>query len=455
MISNIFTTSYKTEEITPQIAVKFAAKFMQEDYSRLKMLEDYYRGHHAILDRVKEQNLSNIKIVTNYAAYIANFTSAFLVGEPVSYTAPDNVNIEQILTALKKADSSTQDSDLALDVAIYGRGYELVYMSSDEKPLSKLARLSPLCAFVVYDDTVEQKPVFGVYWHAFTDENNSKRYKVNAYTAYKEFRFMSDENFGIIGNVTETPHSFGVVPLIEYYNNGQRGGDFEQVISLIDADNLLQSDRINDKEQFVNALLALKGVTLGDNNDEAIERIQALKDMGILELPGDGADAAFLTRQFDENSIETLRMSIVNDIHKISCVPDMSDKNFAANVSGVAMKFKLIGLEQLTKVKERYFAEGLKYRLRVFQNILVVKGSAAVDTEEIKITFKRSLPVNSLEEAQEVNLLSGQVPQRLLLSRLSFVEDVEGTIAELEKEKQADIKNQQSMFMNTPINFNE
>lgn len=419
------------------------------------MLEDYYRGHHAILDRVKEQNLSNIKIVTNYAVYIANFTSAFLIGEPVSYTAPDNVNIEQILTALKKADSSTQDSDLALDVAIYGRGYELVYMSSDEKPLPKLARLSPLCAFVVYDDTVEQKPVFGVYWHAFTDENNSKRYKVNAYTAYKEFRFMSDENFGIIGNVTEIPHSFGIVPLIEYYNNGQRGGDFEQVVSLIDANNLLQSDRINDKEQFVNALLALKGVTLGDNNNEAIERIQALKDMGILELPGDGADAAFLTRQFDENSIETLRMSIVNDIHKISCVPDMSDKNFAANVSGVAMKFKLIGLEQLTKVKERYFAEGLKYRLRAIQNILVVKGSAAVDTEEIKITFKRSLPVNSLEEAQEVNLLSGQVPQKLLLSRLSFVEDVEGAIAELEKEKQADIKNQQSMFMNTPINFNE
>lgn len=143
MISNIFTTSYKTEEITPQIAVKSAAKFMQEDYSRLKMLEDYYHGHHAILDRVKEQNLSNIKIVTNYAAYIANFTSAFLIGEPVSYIAPDNVNIDQILTALKKADSSTQDSDLALDVGIYGRGYELVYMSSDEKPLPKLARILP------------------------------------------------------------------------------------------------------------------------------------------------------------------------------------------------------------------------------------------------------------------------------------------------------------------------
>jgi len=142
-------------------------------------------------------------------------------------------------------------------------------------------------------------------------------------------------------------------------------------------------------------------------------------------------------------------------VFPVSGLPDMSDKNFAANVSGVAMKFKLIGLEQLTKTKERYFAEGLKYRLKVIQNILVVKGSASVDTEEIKITFKRSLPVNSLEEAQEVNLLSGQVPQRLLLSRLSFVEDVDGAIAELEKEKQADIKNQQSMFMNTPINFNE
>lgn len=455
MISNIFTTSYKPKEITPQIAVKFAAKFMQEEFSRLKKLEDYYRGNHAISSRVKEANLSNIKITTNYAAYIANFTSAYLVGEPVSYTAPDGMNIDQILTTLKKADSSTQDSDLALDIAIYGRGYELIYMSSDEKPLPKLARISPLCAFVVYDDTVEQKPVFGVYWHSYIDENNSKRYKINVFTAYKEFRFMSDEDFGIIGDVTEIPHSFGVVPLIEYYNNGQRGGDFEQVISLIDADNLLQSDRINDKEQFVNALLVLKGVTLGDDNEEAKETLNALKQEGVMQLPAEGADAAYLTRQFEENSIETLRMSIVNDIHKISCVPDMSDKNFAANVSGVAMKFKLIGLEQFTKTKERYFAEGLRYRLKAIQNILTVKGAAAVDTEEIKITFKRSLPVNAVEEAQEVNLLSGQVPQKLLLSRLSFVEDVDEAIAELEKEKQAEIKNQQSMFMNTPINYTE
>ena len=42
----------------------------------------------------------------------------------------------------------------------------------------------------------------------------------------------------------DEPHAFGKVPIIEYKNNPEFLGDFEPVISLIDAYNLLQSDRV-------------------------------------------------------------------------------------------------------------------------------------------------------------------------------------------------------------------
>lgn len=452
----VFTTELQPEKITLEIVKKYIKQHNENEITHLRNLQDYYIGKHPILSRQKPSDeLSNIKTVTNHAAYIANFTNAYLIGEPITYIAPDMMNMEAIQKALKKADSATQDIDLALDLAKFGRAYELVYMSSDEKPTVKLARVSPETAFVVYDNTVEQKPVFGVYYYAYTDADNKRRFNCTVLTASSERQFIMDEFYGIIGETTERPHNFGMIPLNEFYNNAERMGDYEQVTTLIDAYNLIQSDRVNDKEQFVNALLVLKGVTLGDTNEEMKETYAALKAEGVMQLPAEGADAAYLTRQFDEGSIETLRKSIEEDIYRISCVPNMSDINFGGNVSGVAMKYKLLALEQLAKVKERFFTEGLRYRLQLIQNILSIQGAAAIDISDITITFKRSLPANELELSQMVTMLADTVPLETRLSLLPFVKDPKATAKELEKEKAQAVEHQQSMFMNTPIRMED
>ena len=57
-------------------------------------------------------------------------------------------------------------------------------------------------------------------------------------------------------------HYFGKMPMVEYRNNEEKQGDFEQMIPLIDAYNILESDRVNDKEQFVDAFLFLTGIDL-------------------------------------------------------------------------------------------------------------------------------------------------------------------------------------------------
>ena len=52
----------------------------------------------------------------------------------------------------------------------------------------------------------------------------------------------------------------------------------------------------------------------------------------------------------------------------------MTDEAFGGNVSGVAMEFKLLGMENITKIKTRYYRKGLRKRLRIFANFLSVKG---------------------------------------------------------------------------------
>lgn len=451
-VSPIMTTEFSGNEITPEIVKEYLKRHCRNELSRLQMLRDYYMGEQSIMNRSKEDGLKNNRIMVNHALYIANFTSAYLVGEPVSYSSFTKTDISAVTDVLTGADSKTQDADLALDIAIFGRGYEMMYMSSDSVPVPKLARLSPLNTFVVYDDTVEQKPVFGVHCYPIYDGGNRiKKYKGLYCTENTVFEIEADARMSEIKLLSENPHFFGTVPINEFYNNGQRTGDFEGVIPEIDGYNTLLSDRVNDKEQFVDSLLLIKGSTMGDSEEEQTENYNAIKRNRVIEV-AEGADAYYITRQFDESAVEILQSRITSDIHKISGVPDLSDENFAANASGVAMKYKLMGLEQIIKIKERYFTEGLKYRLNAIVNILEVKAKAKINVSDIKITFRRSLPVNEAEIAQTANMLKDIVPQSTLLSIIPAVEDVEKAVKELENEKRKSAENQRSLFMNSPIN---
>ena len=78
-------------------------------------------------------------------------------------------------------------------------------------------------------------------------------------------------------------------------------------------------------------------------------------------------------------------------------VPDLSDEHFAGNVSGVAMKYKLLGLEQLTRVKERWFREALRSRLERFSGFLALRGEAELDVCAVKMIFTRALPSEESE----------------------------------------------------------
>jgi len=235
--------------------------------------------------------------------------------------------------------------------------------------------------------------------------------------------------------VARAAHYFGGVPMTEYWNNAAETGDFEPVLPLIDAYDALQSDRVNDKQQFTDAIMVLKGVgalgledaetdepTADDPAAAAVAASRRLRHTRTLFLPGDGADAGFITKPDSESGAELLRKSLADDIHKLSFVPDLTDDKFAGNLSGVAMRFKLLGFEQHTKIKERWFREALRTRLYRMAHFLQVQGAAELDVDQVRITFKRTLPVNDLEIAHTVQAYRGIVPDEILLSQIPWME---------------------------------
>lgn len=404
----------------------------------------YYEGQHKIVRDMDRKN----RLVCNHAKDIADTASSYFIGNPVSYKS--KADITPLTDALEQAGADEADGDNGLDLSIYGIAYEYDYVREGETELS-IKNLSAENTFMVHDDSIEENELFAVYYYARKDDANNARTVYVATVLTQNYRYVLNiEDIEGPQAFLEEPeaHYMGEVPVIEYQNNKLAIGDYELQIPLIDAYNALMSDRITDKEQFIDAILAIYGFILGDEDskdEDGKTASQKLKEDGLLELPASDARAEYLTRTFDESGVEILKKAIEQDIHKFSHIPCMTDESFGGNVSGVAMEFKLLGMENITKIKTRYYKKGLRKRLRIFANFLSVKG-IQVDVSGVAPTFTRALPKNLLEISQITANLWGKVSRKTLLSQIPFVEDPEEELKAVEKEEEEAFEKQKEAF---------
>ena len=159
-----------------------------------------------------------------------------------------------------------------------------------------------------------------------------------------------------------------------------------------------------------------------------------MKENRVL-LMNEGTSAEWLIKNTSDNNIENIKNRIDADIHRCAKCPDLADKEFSSNASGVAIKFKLLGTENKISIKERKFKRGLQQRLELLANIKGVLADG-FDWRSIDIVFTRNIPTNNADIADMVNTLSGIVSEETLLAQIPFVEDVANEIELLNKEKE-------------------
>jgi SPP1 family phage portal protein len=314
-------------------------------------------------------------------------------------------------------DMPSIDSEIEKIMSIYGKAYEMVYADGNSQP--KSVPLQPSNTFVVYGAGVGEIPLYGIHYYRKRNiEGSVTGVCCIVCDSSAIYTYENDcDSFNNMKLTDKQNHYFGTLPIVEYRNNEERQGDFEQLIPLIDAYNILESDRVNDKEQFVDAFLFLTNIDIDS------EQAKKLREERIL-MGYDGADARYLSKTMSESDVEVLKDSLKTDIHRFSMIPDLSDRTFGTNLSGVAIKYKLMGFEQHIRNKERYFTKSLKKRLELYINFLSLKGAMEyVPLHRIDVVFTRNLPVNELEVSQMVKNLSGIATSETLLSQLSFVGD--------------------------------
>ncbi|NLD52676.1 MAG: phage portal protein, partial [Clostridiales bacterium] len=148
--------SQPLQKLLPPLIQAFGAQ-----RPRLDRLHRYAQGRHDILLRTRPEGLPNQRLTHGFPRYIAQLMAGYLLGEPVRYEDPQQPDAVDALNRLYRAGGAEQaDMELAYQQSVYGRAVSLCYHGADGQP--RVAALDPRYAFVVRDDTVEQRPLMGV-----------------------------------------------------------------------------------------------------------------------------------------------------------------------------------------------------------------------------------------------------------------------------------------------------
>lgn len=142
---------------------------------RLDEIGEIYARRHRITSRRRLAGLPNNRLAHDLPGYIATMAAGYLVGSPVRYAPPDGQEdaFEAVRRAYGEASVESVDAELAMDAAVYGKAVELCYADALARP--RVAQMDPRSSFVVYDDTVEHAPLFGVACRDLMDEQLRRR----------------------------------------------------------------------------------------------------------------------------------------------------------------------------------------------------------------------------------------------------------------------------------------
>ena len=308
-------------------------------------LKMYERGVMPILHRRKEYNAEiNNKVVVNIANQIVTFKTSEFAGEPIQYVSRGSGLRDQENTESKIPDKvakvndmmlsegkQTKDLKLAHDMFTCGVGYRLAIHDSgrdetdylDEAPFEMYVP-DPENTFVVRRSDVTKRVLMGVTYVYKGDNQTNPEYTV--YTPNVKYTISAADG-AALKITNREKHNFGQVSLIEYPCNPNYMGAFEPVITLIDAINLTQSNRLDGVEQFIQALMVFDGV------DISREDFLELKDLGAIKLPataqsgGNGRKLYYLNEQLDQSQTQTLVSDMYQTILQIVGMPSQGDAN--------------------------------------------------------------------------------------------------------------------------------
>ncbi len=419
----------KNDELDLEMLEGFINKHQALVKARFEPLEKMYKGNHAILSmEEKPLNKPDNRIVMNFAKYIVDTLNGYFLTIPIKINHESDEYMAKLQDILDFNNIDDEQYELSKDMSIFGVGYEMLYL--DEEARENILHLSPKETFVIRDNSIRKRIRYGV--HYYRDEENKLK---GTFSDDQKIYYFAEGDKGLY--ITEEyPHYFGDCPIDEWRENEECQSAFESVYTMINQVNKVISEKANDVDYFADAYLKVIGVEL---EEEVLAKLRDNRIWNLYkksnEVDGTTPDVDFLSKPDADQTQENLLDRLEEKIYQLSMVPNLSDENFGTS-SGIALSYKLQGLDNLCKTKERKFTAGLIRRYKMLCNLPNWHDKEAY--KGITYQFTRNAPKNVLEEAQVVNSLNGLVSKETALSYLSIVDNAKEELEKMDKEDEFD-----------------
>lgn len=416
------------EEITAQNVVKVLNDVLAEHAQNVadcNYLYNYYKGVQPILRRKKKVRPDiNNKVLINRANEIVSFKTGYLVGEPIQYVGmseevTDDVNA---LNALMRArNKHLLDKEIVDWQHICGTAFRLVLPAQDEIAPYDMWTLSPCNTFVVYHADHTRRPLMGVYSTVVTPESGLTRYCV-----YTDKIYIEVEG-GKIVEGSEKPHALGMVPIIEYPANTARLGAFEIVLAPLNAINMVESNRVDGVEQFVQSLMKFINCDIDEDKFKALVELGAIK---VSSPEGKKADVEIITSELNQQQTQVIVGDMYDAVLTICGMPNRNGGSSTSDTgSAVIMRDGWSAAEARAKDSETMFGASEKRTLGLILRILRDSPgyslNLSVTDMDIKFTRRNYADIQSKSQVLIAMLGQDKIHPKLAFTHSGMFSDPE------------------------------
>lgn len=389
---------------------------------RYNELYNLYVGYHDILSQEDKPDFKpDNRLVFNYPKYITDTFNGFFIGIPVKVTHPSESASDFLNLFRAYNNIDDVNSEISKMCSIFGHAFELEYL--DENAQVCAHPIDPRQCFVIRDDSITEDIMFAIRYQVI-DEKIS-----GSISGDIKIRYFESDDEGKIHFTEEETNYFGRVPVIEYVENEERQGAFENVETLINAYNKAMSEKANDVDYFADAYMKILGARL-DKED-----LKLIKSNRIINLAGANTEkliVEFMEKPNADQTQENLINRLEKQIFALSMVANINDENFGTS-SGIALKYKLLSMSNLAITKERKFQKSFYQRYRIISGLPNSKIKDD-DLSGLEFKFTRNVPANILEETQIAMNLQNLVSEETVLNNLSVIPDVKRELDRLNEE---------------------
>lgn len=397
------------DQITPQNVAQVLSDTIgihNRNRTLIDYLYRYYKGDQPILYREKLVRPEvNNKVVENHALETVKFKAGQIYGEPIQYVckkkkASEKINeqVDRFNDYLDEANADARNIQLGIYQSAVGTAYKAIlredeWTENGDLPPFRIFIPSPQDVYIVYS-SITGKPMLSV--QILKDEDNQQYYQ--CYSSRQYFKIQN-------GAVTESGiNGFGGIPIIEYPNNHDRLSDIEIAITMYDAINKYQSDRLNGVEQFVQALMKFKNCEIDESEFVKMIKLGAVsvKDVGN----GTQSDVDLMTAELNQSESQVAKDDIYNNMLIVEAMPNRQSNTGGDTGNAVYLRNGWDFAERDAKLVEAFTKEAEKASARIILNIIrKTSMDVNISTRDFDVKITRNPTDNMLVKAQALDYL--------------------------------------------------